>query len=284
MISIDRRLFMKKPLLFCVLALSLASCDLSSFLPNNKSNNGGNSEKRIHDGVALTISCSEDMGLKRVQDNEYVTNLVIEPQNIGISTIKRLENHITFYKPPVFGQAQLEEITKDETHTENYFVEAQVNFIHADDNTKLDFVYLTSIEFSSKDENNVFYKYLRVAVFDKEEMIDTFVLSKDQKGEVTKTEYNLDLNMDGKLDGDPDPINYTTGMPLYVTDNWELDIPTQREIDTDEFDPFHQRLNVANNKAITFRMWIEGWELDNNVVPNNAQIDVNLKFAGHVTK
>lgn len=281
---------MKKPILLCALALFLTSCDLSSFMPGNNGNNNGASEKNNHDGVSLNLSCSDDMGLKRVGDKDYVTNLNIEPETIGISTIKRLDGHITFYKPPIFGQGQLEEITNNEGNLQSYFVETQINFVHADDSKNLDFVYLTSVDFSCKDPENVFYKNLRVAIFDKDEMTDCFVLSYDKDGSTCKTEYNLDLNMDGELDKtqgfntNPELINYTTGLPAYYTDPWDLVVPTQSDVEQNKFDPFYQRLSVANNKPVTIRMWIEGWELENNVAYDSMQTDISLKFAGHIAK
>lgn len=274
---------MKKPLLLCVLALSLASCDISSFLPNNNGNNG-NGERRKHDGVSLNLSCSDDLGLKRVQDNNYVTNLNIEPQSVGSTTIKRLDGQITFYMPPTFCQGQLQEVD-DNNHPDYLFVESQIEFAQVEDK-KIDFAYLTSIAFSCSDPSNKFYQNLRVAIFNKETHEDCYVLSYDPEGPTSKTEYNLDLNNDGKLDSYEDmssfdksgPISYTTGMPFYCTDRWELDIPTQREIESNQFDPHHMRLSFT---PITIRMWFEGWEFDNSDAGGNIQIDIDLKFAAH---
>ena len=279
---------MKKPLLLCVLALSLTSCDiLSSLTGLSKKDSESEKEKLEHEGVALNLSCSDDLGLKRAEDTNYVTDLSIEPQSVGATTIKRLDGHITFYMPPVYGEAQLREIDED-SHPDYLFVETQIEFAQADDKP-IDFVYLTDIDFSCNDQSDKIYQNLRVAIFNKDTHEDCYVLSYDKNGSSCKTEYNLDLNKDDKLDSydnmfdntETGLISYTTGLPYYYTDVWANDIPTQREIESDQFDPHHQRLSFIDTTPITIRMWVEGWELENNDVVSDLQIDINLKFGGH---
>ena len=271
---------MKKPLLLCVLTLALTSCDLSKYLPINsgKQNNGNN-----HDGTSLLLQCADGLNVATHDNQIYMENIDFSSIQVGSTTIKRLDGEIHFYRNPVYGHAQLEEIP-DNANPEMYYFEMDIDF-KSTSNKEIDFVYFTGVSWNTDNEDNLINKYLRLAVFDKETKSDYFVFSHDTKGLVTKTEYNLDLDADGKLDEDENGlINYTTGMPSYMTDNYEIVAPGQNEIDSDKFDRLHSCMRVDTGKPLTIRMWVEGWELDNNVALGEANIGIELDFAPHFAK
>ena len=273
---------MKKPLLLCILALSLAACDLSNFGPAKKDNG-------THHDVSLMIKCADGLNVK----NHGTELLMSSYETIGIvpsiSTIKRLDGKITFYMSPEFGQGQLkEEVSDDIDGISPYSEGRKLDFVSTTDQ-EIDFVYLTGISWTASKEDESHNKYLRVAIYDKETSSDYFVFSYDPNGTVTKTEYNLDLNMDGQLDKtqgyaweDSELINYTTGMPSYMTDSYDIAVPRQLEIDNDKFDPLHACMKT--DKPLAIRIWLEGWELENTMSIEIKDIQIELDFAPHFTK
>ena len=275
---------MKKILLFAVSALALTACDLSNFGPAKKG--GGNSD---HHGVSLLMKCSDGATIAAHRDGVFMDSLDLTSITLYPSTVKRLEGEITFYRPPVFGQGQLQELPKDESEGQLSIFDMDIDFANPS-NKEMDFVYINNISWKAKDEDSVINKYLRLAIYDKEYDADCFVFSSNPEGETCKTEYNLDLNMDGQLDqvsgheweSSGELVNYTTGMPIYCTDPYDLAIPTKNEIDRDLFDPLHT-IMIAS-RPLTVRIWVEGWELDNNVALNETDIDIEIDFTVHLAK
>ena len=269
---------MKKPLLLIVLALSLSSCDLfNGFGPVKK--NSSNSQQQ---GISLRLQCND--GLQIAQKNNDVFNDCIELIDlaVGTTTIKRYEGGITFYKPPVYGHAQLEEINNNDDNS-MYFFEYQVKFSHTS-GKNLYFVYFTGISWTPDDDHGLLNQNLRLAVFDKDTNSDYFVFSEYPEGVTSETEYPLDLDMDGENDRNQDgDIKYTTGFPYYATDSYSIAVPMQRDIDNDSFDPFHTRMRVDNGKVLTIRLWVEGWLVDNLHLPTGTA-NIQLDFAPHFAK
>lgn len=267
---------MKKSLLFCVLALSLSSCDLfNGFTPKKK-------DQDWHHGISLRMWCNDGLQISAHQDQVYMYNLDMSSIMVGTTTIKRQNNKITFYDYPVKGKGHLEELPKD-TNPDGRYFEMDVDFTHSS-NKDLDFVYFTNISWNVGNDPNFTSYSLRLAIFDKETSTDYFVFSGESKGQETKTSYNLDLDADGELDTDQDGlIEYTTGLPYYYTDSYELSIPKPKDIDEDNIDPLLAAMKVYKNKPITVRMWLEGWEVNGNTIPE-FDVNIRLDFSGHFAK
>ena len=280
---------MKKSLVLCVLALSLTSCDLSSFIKVSRTMETFE-ETGEHEGITLVVEGNEQLLLKEKEKSEYVNRSTITSIRAGSSTIKRLDGQITFYQYPVYGKAQLDEVD-DKNNNDRFYYEQLIDFSAAE-KQNFDFIYLTSVSFESNNPNHKLYKFLRIALMDKETNSDYYVFSRDKDGIVSKTEYNLDLDANGELDkeqknygfdnDDPTLINYTTGMPSYMTDSYEMSIPTQNELEQDNI-PGLKAL-IPFNKALTIRIWFEGWELENTDDFSDLNIDIGIKFAGHEAK
>lgn len=289
---------MKKGLVLCVLALSLTSCDFLSNITFVKSidfEENSDAIKKNHEGVYLNIDCQNFLLVKETPStgNDYSPKLTLASTQIGSTTIKRVNGEITFYQTPIFGESQLEVVNDSDTsRLDSFFFEQQVIFKDIEDQP-IDFVYFTDIQFSCKNPDNKIFKNFRLAILDKETHSDYFVLSYEKNGLESKTSYNLDMNGDKELDkaqatfafegSDSELINYTTGEPYYMTDNYEMCIPSQNDIDADTIPDRLKVMNVANNKPLTIRMWIEGWELDIND-KFDSQIDITLKLAPHFAK
>ena len=275
---------MKKPLLLCILALSLTACDFSNFGPA-KQNDKENGERH---GVSLIIKCADELNVKNHGADFSMATYDLTGITPSISTIKRLEGKIIFYQPPEFGQAQLKEVNQEPDTILPYSEGKKLDFVSTSDQN-IDFVYLRGISWTANTKDENLNKYLRVAIYEKETSSDYFVFSYDPNGTVTKTEYNLDLNMDGQLDGaakyeweEPELINYTTGMPSYMTDSYDIAMPRQLEIDNDNFDPLHACMKV--DKPIAIKVWLEGWELENTMSIEIKDIQIELDFAPHFVK
>ena len=262
---------MKKPLLLCVLALTLASC---SFVPNKKGD--------WHHGISLLLQCHDDLQIATADTHIFMDNLDMTGIEVGTSTIKRYDGNITFYGQPIFGEAQLNEVPNDQENRMYYF-ETEVEFLNPD-GKEVDFVYFTGIEWKAEDNENIVNENLRLAVFDKHTNTDCFVFSQDPEGITSPTEYPLDLNGDGLNDRNENgEILYTTGFPYYVTDSYSFSKPMQRDIEQDHFDPFYQRMKVNDGKTLTIRMWVEGWLLSNESI-QETNVNIKLDFAPHYVK
>ena len=273
---------MKKILLFAISALALTACDLSNFGPARKG--GGNSD---HHGVSLLMKCSDGATIATHRDGVFMDSLDLTSITLYPSTVKRLDGKITFYQPPVFGQGQLQELPKDIDNPMHIF-EMDIDF-KGPSNQEIDFVYLNNISWTAKEQDSIINKYLRLAIYTKEDSGDCFVFSSNPEGETSKTEYNLDLNMDGQLDKaagfeweEAELVTYTTGMPIYCTDPYYLAIPSENEINSDKFDPLHACMKT--DKQLTVRIWVEGWELSNNDALEEKDIEIELGFIAHIAK
>ena len=273
---------MKKILLFAVSVLALTACDLSNFGPARKG--GGNSD---HHGVSLLMKCSDGATIATHRDGVFMDSLDLTSITLYPSTVKRLDGKITFYQPPVFGQGQLQELPKDIDNPMHIF-EMDIDF-KGPSNQEIDFVYLNNISWTAKEQDSIINKYLRLAIYTKEDSGDCFVFSSNPEGETSKTEYNLDLNMDGQLDKaagfeweEAELVTYTTGMPIYCTDPYYLAIPSENEINSDKFDPLHACMKT--DKQLTVRIWVEGWELSNNDALEEKDIEIELGFIAHIAK
>lgn len=268
---------MKKRLVLIVSILALCSCDLSGII--KRSYVYSDEPLPEHDGVGLNLICNDDLLARRNEDKETYSRLCFSPIPLKVSTVKLLDGKITFYEPPICGEAQLREVT--DSRRDDCFFEQQVIFEFDKNNKKnADFIYLTDISFSSKQEDNKLFKNLRVALFDGATNDYYYSFSYDKNGTETSTTMNLDLNGDGELDKDLDGnlINYTTGMPLYATDPYDLAIPREIEKINNEFDKIHQF--IKPDKPLTIRVWVEGWDLTNED-PLSLKADMNLTFSAH---
>lgn len=274
---------MKKCLFFVISTLALTSCDFINLVPSKKESDG-------HHGISLLLNCNDGLNITTHKDQIFMDNLDMTSMSVGSTTIKRLDGKITFYDHPIYGTAQLQELPKNPEPLK-YCFEEEIDFAHSS-GSEIDFVYFTGISWSAEDEENIVYKNLRLAIFDKETSSDYFVLSYDPNGLTSKTEYNLDVDGDGELDrnqsyawesNNNELINYTTGMPYYMTDNYEICIPTEQDIANDRIDPLMSCMKVNENKPLTLRVWVEGWEVDNNNF-KGTKIDIKLDFAPHFAK
>ena len=281
---------MKKLWIVSLLALSLTSCDLSSLVSHRVSYSEETGEKS---GITIVIEGSDNLLLKNHERTEYANRFTITSIQAGSTTIKRLDGKITFYKPPIYGKPQLDEITNSEEHPEYYFFEQQIDFSNAKD-TNFDFIYLTDFSMQCADSNNKIFKNLRVALFNKETGDDYYVFSYDKNGTVSKTAYELDVNADGKIDQtqgydweeDKGPIIYTTGIDSYTTDTYENVILSESEIAQDSIPKLKSLIPFSKNIPLTIRIWAEGWELDNNdfVLYNDETVNIDLKLEGYQAK
>lgn len=268
---------MKKKLVLILSCLALCSCDLGGLI--KRSYTYSDEPLPEHDGVGLNLICNDDLLARRNEDKETFSRLCFSPIPLKVSTIKLLDGKITFYEPPFCGEAQLREVA-DSRRDDCFFEQLVVFEFDKDNQKKADFIYLTDISFSSKQEDNKLFKNLRVALFDGATNDYYYSFSYDKNGTITNTEMNLDIDMDGELDKDFDGnlINYTTGMPVYMTDSYDIATPRQIEIETNDFDKIHKF--IKPNKPLTIRVWVEGWDLTNED-PAILKADINLSFSAH---
>ena len=264
---------MKKYFILCISILLLVSCGLSNGTEQSKENSINNGEG-VDNGLYLNIDCKNDLKLKKHEESNDKYDAALQMSNIilGTTTIKREDNKISFFHSPTYGNAQLDELKDGLEHPEYHYFEQQIDFKYEDESYKS--YYLSSVAFSSSNPDDKIYKFLRIALFDKESKTDYFVFSKDSKGEQSKTEYELDLNADGTIDeksinefgfGDEGktPIHYTTGAPYYMTDSHELTSP----------------FGIDISRPLTLRLWVEGWEMENIDAMSNAKINIDIQFS-----
>ena len=278
---------MKKVLVLPLLALLLTACDLSSIIQvsNKVEVSEETGEKK---DITLIVSGTKNLLLKNREREEFANRTTISSIIAGTTTIKRSEGKITFYRPPEFGRAQLDELSNDEEHLGNYYFEQIIDF-RAGPETNYDYIYLKNFMMRCSENDNKIYKNLRVALFDKDTFTDYYVFSYDSNGTLSKTEYNLDLNADGKLDeevgygfeeGESKLINYTTGAPSYMTDAYSSSVVTTEEIENDNI-PEGKTL-IPFNKALTIRIWAEGWEIENtDAMTGDMTVDIGIELEGH---
>lgn len=262
---------MKKSIVFVVLPFLLTACDFSSFLPS--AHKAGNNS--IENGIRLNLHANDPLQIKQHNSNDTFGLDVRSPTfSVSNSTIKLLDGKITFYQTPVMGDYQLREV--GDMNPQYLFYEMQIDFNY-NANKTCDFVYLTEVSFGSNANESKLFTNLRVALFDKATMNYYYSFSYDEKGTVTQTECELDLDADGVMEG-----TYTTGMPSYMTDNYNIVIPSENEIDSDNIP--HGKDLIPFNKTLTLRVWVEGWDLSNNDIVENFGADIDIRFAGHIAK
>lgn len=271
---------MKKSLFFAISALALSSCDLLNISVNPASGgkSGGDGPLPDHEGVGLNIICEDDFLVARNGDEKSFSRLCLSPIPLNVTTIKWAEGKLTFYEPPIFQQAQLREVSDN---YDRYYFEQELVF-SLPDNQKADFFYFTDISFSSDNPENKLFKNIRVAILDKESNTPLNVFSFDEKGAETLTTMNLDLNMDGQLDVDEkgELISYTTGMPAYYTDHYDMFVMKDpSKLDNNIYASAFKAHKL--NKPLAFRIWVEGWDLTNEDPASIKKIDINFTVAAH---